>query len=94
MVAYKTNELYSATEIAKNFSSIASKLTNHEIEKVGILKNNKLDFVMLRSDDFDKIIEKEVHKALQEEKIQMQNIQIPSMAKTWDNDEDEAWNEI
>ncbi len=94
MVSYKTNELYSATEIAKNFSSIASKLTNHEIEKVGILKNNKLDFVMLRSDDFDNIVKKEVKKALLEENLQMQNMQISSMSKTWDNDEDEAWNGI
>lgn len=64
MVTYTTDELYSATDIAKNFSSIAAKLSKHEIEKIGILKNNKLDFVMLRSDALEELIKKEVQKAL------------------------------
>ena len=37
------------------------------MEKIGILKNNKLDFILLKSEDFEKIIEKEVQKALFEE---------------------------
>lgn len=67
MVAYNTNELFSATEVAKNFATITSKLYKKELEKIGILKNNKLDFILLKSEDFEKIIEKEVQKALFEE---------------------------
>lgn len=67
MVAYNANELFSATEVAKNFATITSKLYKRELEKIGILKNNKLDFILLKSEDFEKIIEKEVQKALFEE---------------------------
>ncbi|MCX6052009.1 MAG: hypothetical protein NTZ60_05795 [Campylobacterales bacterium] len=67
MLSYNTNELFSATEMAKNFATITSKLYKNELEKVGILKNNKLDFVLLKSEDFEKIIEKEVQKVLFEE---------------------------
>ncbi|MCK9455580.1 MAG: hypothetical protein WCY51_05505 [Sulfurimonas sp.] len=67
MVAYNTNELFSATEVAKNFATITSKLYKKELEKIGILKNNKLDFILLKSEDFEKIVEKEVQKALFEE---------------------------
>jgi hypothetical protein len=67
MVAYNTNELFSATEVAKNFATITSKLYKKELEKIGILKNNKLDFILLKSEDFEKIIEKEVQKVLFEE---------------------------
>lgn len=67
MLAYNTNELFSATDVAKNFASITSKLYKRELEKVGILKNNKLDFILLKSEDFEKIIQKEVQKALFEE---------------------------
>ncbi len=67
MVAYNANELFSATEVAKNFATITSKLHKKELEKIGILKNNKLDFILLKSEDFEKIIEQEVQKALFEE---------------------------
>lgn len=67
MVAYNANELFSATEVAKNFATITSKLYKKELEKIGILKNNKLDFILLKSEDFEKIIEQEVQKALFEE---------------------------
>jgi PHD/YefM family antitoxin component YafN of YafNO toxin-antitoxin module len=67
MVSYNTNELFSATEVAKNFATITSKLYKNELEKVGILKNNKLDFILLKSEDFEKMIQKEVQKALFEE---------------------------
>lgn len=67
MVAYNANELFSATEVAKNFATITSKLYKKELKKIGILKNNKLDFILLKSEDFEKIIEQEVKKALFEE---------------------------
>jgi len=76
MVAYNTNELFSATEVAKNFATITSKLYKNELEKVGILKNNKLDFILLKSEEFEKIIEKEVKKALFEEDRKIVALQV------------------
>lgn len=67
MTSYKQDELFSASEIVKNFSTITSKLSHREIDKVGILKNNKLGFVLFRSEDFEDIVRDEVRKALFEE---------------------------
>lgn len=67
MTSYKQDELFSASQIVKNFSTITSKLLHREIDKVGILKNNKLGFVLFRSEDFENIVRNEVQKALFEE---------------------------
>lgn len=94
MLAYNSNELFSATEVAKNFASITSKLYKRELEKIGILKNNKLDFVLLKSEDFEKIIEKEVQKALFEEDRKFVAAQIEKInskaAKFYSIEETEA----
>jgi len=62
MVAYKPNELMSSTDIAKNFGAVLSKLANHEVDKIGVLKNNKLDFVLMRNDELEIMIEQEIQQ--------------------------------
>lgn len=62
MVAYKPNELMSSTDIARNFGAVLSKLTNHEVDKIGVLKNNKLDFVLMRNDELEILIEQEIQQ--------------------------------
>lgn len=86
MVAYNSNELFSATEVAKNFATITSKLYKNELEKVGILKNNKLDFILLKSEDFEKIIEKEVRRTLFEEDRKFKNELFASCKDILTND--------
>ncbi len=76
MTSYRQDELYSASDMVKNFSNITSKLTNKEIDKVGILKNNKLGFVLFRSEDFENIIKNEVNKALFEEDKRFVGLQV------------------
>jgi len=79
MITYKSNELYSSTQIVKNFSSITSKLMNKEIEKIGILKNNKLDFIILKSQDFEDIVQSEVKKILFEKDLKNLQAQISKL---------------
>lgn len=62
MVAYKPNEMMSSSDIAKNFGAVLSKLANHEVNKIGVLKNNKLDFVLMRNDELDSLIEQEIQR--------------------------------
>jgi len=62
MVAYKPNELMSSTDVAKNFGAVLSKLANHEVDKIGVLKNNKLDFVLLRNDELEVLIDEEIRR--------------------------------
>ncbi|KIM02757.1 MAG: hypothetical protein KN64_14030 [Sulfurovum sp. AS07-7] len=76
MTSYKQDELFSASEIVKNFSTITSKLSHKQIDKVGILKNNKLGFVLFRSEDFEDIVRNEVRKVLFEEDKKFVEFQV------------------
>ncbi len=67
MLSYKPNELMSSTDVAKNFGSVLTKLARHEVEKIGVLKNNKLDFVILRHDEVDQLVRQEVARLKFEE---------------------------
>lgn len=57
MVSYTQNELVSATEISKQFGEYISKVKNGAIDKIGVLKNNKLNAVILSVDDYEKMVE-------------------------------------
>lgn len=69
MVSYKPNELMSSTDVAKNFGAVLSKLASHELDKIGVLKNNKLDFVLMRNDELENLIEQEIqHRQFEADK--------------------------
>jgi len=57
MVAYTQNELASATEISKKFGEYISKVKNGLVDKIGILKNNKLNAVILSVEEYEKMSE-------------------------------------
>ena len=56
MVAYTQNELVSATEISKQFGEYVSKVKNGLLDKIGILKNNKLNAVILSVEEYEQLI--------------------------------------
>jgi len=47
MVAYAQNELASSTDISKQFGHYLSSVSNGMVEKLAILKNNKIEAVMI-----------------------------------------------
>ncbi len=57
MVAYTKNELASATEISKQFGEYISKVKNGLVEKIGVLKNNKLNAVILSVEEYERMSE-------------------------------------
>jgi len=57
MVAYTQNELVSATEISKQFGEYISKVKNGVIDKIGVLKNNKLNAVILSVEEYERMSE-------------------------------------
>jgi len=57
MVAYTQNELASATEISKQFGEYISKVKNGVVDKIGVLKNNKLNAVILSVEAYEKMAE-------------------------------------
>ncbi len=57
MVAYTKNELVSATEISKQFGEYISKVKNGLVDKIGVLKNNKLNAVILSVEEYERMSE-------------------------------------
>jgi PHD/YefM family antitoxin component YafN of YafNO toxin-antitoxin module len=55
MVAYKTNEMMSSTDVAKNFGAVLSKLANHEVDKICVLRNNKPEAVVLSALEYEQL---------------------------------------
>lgn len=52
MVAYQKNELISATELAKKFGQVMSQIKEKNVEKIGVLKNNKLEAVVISTEEY------------------------------------------
>jgi len=58
MVKYAQNELFSITEISKQIGSAVTSIKEHTLEKIGILKNNKLEAVIISTEEYERL-----HKA-------------------------------
>lgn len=57
MVAFGTNELVSSSELSKKFGSYLTQIKEHSIEKLAVLKNNKVEAVLVSTEDFEKMNE-------------------------------------
>ena len=55
MVAYKRDEIVSASDVARSFSSILSNIVNHTKDRFAISKNNKLEAVILDIEEYEKL---------------------------------------
>jgi hypothetical protein len=47
MIKYAENELVSITTITKQISSLVRAIKDNSLEKIGILKNNRLEVIFL-----------------------------------------------
>ena len=56
MVAYAQNELASSTDISKKFGHYLSNVSNGIVEKLAILKNNKIEAVMIPTAIYESLI--------------------------------------
>lgn len=61
MVKYAQDELFSITDFTKQVGSVVSSIKEHSLEKIGILKNNRLEAVVISTDEYERL------KALEEE---------------------------
>ncbi len=57
MIAYTKDEIMTATDVVRNFSSVLKSVAKKEKEKVVIVKNNNFDAVMISVDRYEKLIE-------------------------------------
>ena len=55
MVAYATNELISSSQFAKQFGSYLAQIKDCAVDKLAILKNNKVEAVMVSKDEYERM---------------------------------------
>ncbi|ECZ0991408.1 type II toxin-antitoxin system Phd/YefM family antitoxin [Campylobacter coli] len=55
MLSFKQDEIYTATEVVRNFSPLIEKLKKSESGKIVILKNNKFEAVLLSMKEFERL---------------------------------------
>jgi len=68
MVKYAQNELFSITDFTKQIGSAISSVKEHTLEKIGILKNNKLEAVVISTEEYERLKEIEEQFLLAEHK--------------------------
>jgi len=98
MVSYTQNELFSITDFAKSLSKVLSEIKGQTLEKVGVLKNNKLEAVVISTDEYERlkaiedsmnILEhKEIYEIVKKRKTtpKSEYISMDEMAKKFDID--------
>lgn len=55
MVAYKRDEIVSASDVARGFSTILNNIINHTNDRLAISKNNKLEAVILDIEEYERL---------------------------------------
>jgi prevent-host-death family protein len=55
MVTYSTNELISSSEFSKKFGSYLKKIKDKTVDKLAILKNNKVEAVLISKDEYERM---------------------------------------
>ncbi|MGE4397040.1 MAG: hypothetical protein AB7D34_06270 [Sulfurimonas sp.] len=100
MVKYAQNELFSITDFTKQIGSAVSSIKEHSLEKIGILKNNKLEAVVISTDEYERLKELEemfelaehtqIYKAIQQRKETplSEYVSMEDMAKKFNIDID------
>ena len=56
MAAFERNEIISATQLVRNFSTFMNGLTNHKLNKIGIIRNNEMEAVVIPVDEYEKLL--------------------------------------
>ena len=55
MVAYKREEIVSASDVARGFSTILNSIIDKSKDKLAISKNNKLEAVLLDIEEYERL---------------------------------------
>ena len=53
MVAYQQNELISSTELVKKFAQVMKLVKEKSVAKMGVLKNNRLEAVVISTEEYE-----------------------------------------
>lgn len=67
MVVYGANELIPSSEFAKKFGKYLGQIKDHSVDKLAILKNNRIEAVVISKDEYESM--KEALKEVEAKKI-------------------------
>ncbi len=93
MVTYRSNELIPSSDFAKKFGTYLSLIKDSTIEKLAVLKNNKVEAVLISKDEYEAMVEAlkevEAQKILKSIKAGMNDVNRGNTKPI-----DELWNEL
>lgn len=55
MVAYENDELIPSSEFAKKFGTYLAQIKDHTVDKLAVLKNNRIEAVIVSKDEYEKM---------------------------------------
>lgn len=55
MARYAREEIMSSSEVVRNFGSVLSSVVQHQREKVAIIRNNRLEAVLVAADVYERL---------------------------------------
>ncbi len=53
MISYTKEEIQSSTSVSRNFGNILDCLKNRELEKVAVMRNNKMEAVLISVEEYE-----------------------------------------
>ena len=53
MTTFARNEIISSTTVVRQFSSLIRSLLSHERQKIGVIRNNEMEAVILSVDEYE-----------------------------------------
>jgi PHD/YefM family antitoxin component YafN of YafNO toxin-antitoxin module len=64
MITYGSNELISSTDLAKHFGTYLTQVSQHTVDKIAILKNNKIEAVIVARAEYEALREAQIELEL------------------------------
>lgn len=57
MITFARNEILSSTTVVRQFSSLIRSLLSQERQKIGVIRNNEMEAVILSIDEYERLNE-------------------------------------
>ncbi len=57
MTTYAREEIMSSSEVVRNFGSVLASIAGHKREKVAIIRNNRMEAVIVPIDEYERMQE-------------------------------------
>ena len=56
MITFERNEIISATQLVRQFSTFLTELTNKTLNKIAIIRNNEMKAVVLPIEEYERLV--------------------------------------